>query len=417
MRRQTKTAAALAAALVVIAAPLVAQAADPGQLYGRIRTVDNVVHEGFIRWAGNEAGLYDVLSLSKPIPERNRRDADRLGWKAQERENRIEIFGIGITLPGDRVSIGSSSQSGIRFGHISSLEVLGSSRLRVLLKSGEEVVFEGGGDVGSSANPILVEDRLGEEVKLNWRDIRAVDFMPAPARTSRWGERLYGTLRTRDGAEFTGYVAWDMDEIFTSDVLDGDEGDRDHEIPFGRIRALARESSSATRVTLFDGDVLVLRGSNDVNSSNRDIMIADPALGEIRVGWEAFDRLELQRPPAELDPSALDLGSRLRGTVQARGGESHTGWIRWDNDEEFGWEILDGRLADGVDLDVELGRIRSIERVSYDASRVTLRDGRTFRLDGSNDVDDGNRGLYVERTDGTLVLVPWDRFESVTFDG
>jgi hypothetical protein len=46
-----------------------------------------------------------------------------------------------------------------------------------------------------------------------------------------------------------------------------------------------------------------------------------------------------------------------------------------------------------------------------------LRDGRSFELTDSNDVDDGNRGVYVERADGTLVLVPWDRFERVEFDG
>lgn len=406
-----------AAGAVVAPPPLAAQTADPAQLYGRVRTADNVVYEGYIRWDGNEAGLFDVLHASKPIPERNRRDAERLGWEPRERRNRFEIFGIGFTLPGDEVSIGSSAQSGIRFGHMSALEVMGSSRLRVLLKSGEEVVFDGGGDVGSSADPILVEDRLGGQVELRWRDIQVVDFMAPPARASHWGSRLHGTLRTRGGDEFTGYVVWDMDELFSTDVLDGDEANRDREIPFGQIRTLARESSSATRVYLLGGGELVLRGSNDVNSSNRDIMVADPALGEVRVDWDAFDRVDFGPPPVALDPAMLGRSGRLRGTVRARGGESHTGWIRWDNDEEYGWELLDGQLTDGVDLDIELGRVHSVERDAYNASRVTLRDGRVFRLRGSNDVDEGNRGVYVERGDGTLVLVPWDRFESVIFDG
>jgi len=49
--------------------------------------------------------------------------------------------------------------------------------------------------------------------------------------------------------------------------------------------------------------------------------------------------------------------------------------------------------------------------------RCHLKDGRSFELSGSNDVDEGNKGLYVERADGTLVLVPWDRFERVVLDG
>ena len=159
---------------------------------------------------------------------------------------------------------------------------------------------------------------------------------------------------------------------------------------------------------------MVLRGSNDVNDDNRDILIADPALGEVRVEWDAFRVLELERPPSSIALGELR-GGRLYGTVRARGGERHTGWIRWDNDEEYGWEILDGELRDGVELDVEFGQIRSIERVGFDESAVTLRDGRVLRLTGSNDVDEDNKGIYVERQDGTLILVPWDRFERADF--
>ncbi len=402
------------AAGVLSTSELGAQEADPARLYGRVETTDGSVYEGFIRWAGNEGGLYDILSATKRVPERNRRDAERLGWEPDRRE-RFEIFGIGITLPTGGDGMSSSAQSGIRFGHVSSLEVTGSNRVMVLLKSGGEVEFVGGGDVGSSVDEILVEGRRGQ-VELDWRDVRVIDFMAPPSARSRWGDRLYGTLHTRYGDEFTGYIAWDMDELFGSDILDGDVDGRDLELPFSEIRAIERYGSGAARVALRDGDELVLSGSNDVNSSNRDIMVADPGLGEIRVEWDAFHRLELRPPPADIDASPFDRGGRLRGTVRARGGERHAGWIRWDNDEEYGWEILDGELADGIEVDVEFSEIRSIRRVAYDACQVTLRDGRILELTGSNDVDEDNKGIYVERSDGTLVLIPWDRFEEVEFD-
>lgn len=412
---------AAGAAVITLAAPLWAslgaQTTDPGRLYGRVHTTDGSLYEGFIRWDGNEAGWFDVLHASKPIPERNRRDAERLGWEPDRERNRIEIFGIGITLPDDGVRIGSSAQSGMRFGHISSLELSGSSRARVLLKSGEEVEFNGGGDLGSSVDEILVEDVRRGQVELDWRDVRVIDFMAPPRVASAWGDRLYGTLVTRRGDRFTGYIVWDMDELFTADVLDGDdESGRDREIPFGRIRAIESLGPRASRVHLLDGGALVLDGSNDVDEDNRDILVADPTLGEVRVEWEQFDRLDFTAPPAQVDMAGFQRSGRLRGTVRARGGETQTGWIRWDNDEEYGWELLDGELADGIDFDVELGVVRSIERVGRDASMVTLLDGRTFRLSGSNDVDAGNKGVYVERSDGTLVLVPWERFESVVLE-
>ena len=407
------------AALALLAAPALARAqdADPSRLYGRVVTTDGSVYEGFIRWDENEGGWFDILSGSKPIPERNRRDAERLGWEPERRERRIEIFGIGISWDEDGDEIGSSAQSGIRFGHISTLERRGAGRARLILKSGEEVEFDGGGDIGSSVDGILVEDPRGGQVELDWRDIDVIDFLSGPATPSRWGERLYGTLETRDGERFTGYIAWDMDEIFTTDVLDGEERDRDFEIPFGEIRAIQRYSSSAAAVTLASGEERILRGSNDVNDDNRDIMVADPALGEIRVEWDELERVDFEAPPERIDFNAFDGGHRIRGTVHARGGETHTGLIRWDNDEEYSWEILDGELRDGVSLDIEMGAIRSIERVAYDASEVTLKDGRSFVLRDSNDVDDGNKGVYVEREDGTLVLVPWDRFERAELDG
>jgi hypothetical protein len=68
------------------------------------------------------------------------------------------------------------------------------------------------------------------------------------------GQRLYGTLVTRAGLEFTGYVAWDVDEIFTSDILDGDDRDQvRQEIPFGDIVSIHRESSRAGGMVLADG--------------------------------------------------------------------------------------------------------------------------------------------------------------------
>lgn len=401
---------------VMFPIPVVAQGPDPSRLYGRVTAMDGSVYEGFIRWDGNEAGWFDILHASKPIPERNQRDAERLGWEPERRRHRIEIFGVGISLPAPGMEISSSSQSGIRFGHVSSLETWGSGNARVLLRSGGEAEFRGGGDLGSSVGEILVADVSRGEVRLEWSDLRAIDFLSTPDIASAWGERIYGTLVTRYGERITGYVVWDMDELYSTDILDGEEGGRERDVPFSRIRGIERYGSSAARVHLVDGTDVVLRGTNDVNSGNRDILVADPALGEVRVTWEAFDRVELTSPPSSIDRSVFDYSGRLWGTVRARGGETRQGWIRWDNDEEFAWEILDGRLRDGVDLDIEFSAIRTIERVAYAASRVTLRDGRSFELTDSNDIDENNRGIYVERADGTMVLVPWDRFERVDFE-
>ncbi len=44
---------------------------------------------------------------------------------------------------------------------------------------------------------------------------------------------------------------------------------------------------------------------------------------------------------------------------------------------------------------------------------MTLLDGRTFELEGSNDVDRDNKGIFVEQDDGSMVLVRWDDFDQM----
>ncbi len=414
----SRTMAALLTLLVLAGTTSVAAQADhSNRLYGRVTTEDGDVYEGFIRWDKNEASWGDILSASKEMPERFARDAEEYGRERdRERTRSFEIFGLRIEYDADRDEFPSSAQSGIRFGHISTLEVMGGSRALAILKSGDEVEFEGGGDLGGSVRSIEVEDPRRGSVELDWDEIRTVDFM-----SGRWdaeprsGQRLYGTLVTRSGDRFTGYVAWDVDEVFTTDILDGEERGRDREIPFANIEAIERYGSSGARIYLRTGEDLVLRDSNDVDDSNRGIVIAVPAFGEVRVGWDAFDRLELAPAPGNLTFERFDGGRRLRGTVYTRGGEPLEGEIRWDNDEEFTWEILNGDLDDDIELEIEFSAVATIERISYRSARVTLHDGTSFELGGSNDVDEDNKGIFVRGDDGRVDVVYWDELDRVEF--
>ncbi|HUH14017.1 MAG TPA: hypothetical protein VMK65_12960 [Longimicrobiales bacterium] len=398
---------------------------SPDRLYGRITTTDGASFEGFIRWDRNEGSWSDILNGSKQLPVENRRQAERLAQERraapEERERTIRFLGLKIswTEDGGRrgSSYASSASSGLRFGHIRSIEPTGSDRARITLRTGERVELRGGStDIGTDSRGIEVEDAVRGKVGLDWRDIERVEFMAPPpgARPAHAGERLYGTLRTRRGDEFTGFVAWDVDEIFTTDVLDGEEGGRDREVPFEGIAAIERYSSSAANVRLRNGEAMVLRGSNDVNSSNRGITISDPHLGEVSVGWDEFDVLTFEPVPAQALYDRFDGGRRLRGSVRTADGRTLVGFIRWDNDEEWSWELLDGRSR-GVDMDVEFGEIQSIEKASSRSAFVELRDGRTFEMDGSNDVNESNKGIFVTSEGGETVMVRWSEFRDVVF--
>jgi hypothetical protein len=128
------------------------------------------------------------------------------------------------------------------------------------------------------------------------------------------------------------------------------------------------------------------------------------------VKWDEIRTIDFLPTPANLAVPAF----RLRGTVHTEDG-SFRGYIQWDQDECLSSDELDGETRDG-EVSLQMGQIRSIERRSRDSSKVVLRDGRTFVLDDSNDVDSSNRGIYVHDGRFGRVLVTWDAFRRVEFD-
>ena len=378
-----------------------------GRIYGRVTMEDGDVFEGIIRWDRNEASWVDLLNGDKVMQR-----ASRSG----NSKKRVEVFGITVYEDDDSGST-SSRTSGIRFGHIHTLEPLGSNKALLTLQSGEEVIFiNGSTDIGNDIREIIVEDVDRGEVEISWRDIEIIEFMQAPPTAySEYGERLFGKLTTRDGSEFTGFICWDVDEVLTKDILDGDDKDRRRKIRFGNIQVIGRNSSSSAYVVLNNDDEFVLRGTNDVNSQNSGILVLDNELGQIQIGWDDFEEVVFFQPtyiPRHID---FDYSTALFGIVYTRDGDSFEGEIRWDNDETRTWELLNGNMRD-IEFEIEFGKIRSIERISSSGAEVQLFDGRSFDLRDSNDVDDDNDGIYIIDNDGNETRISWRDFDRVVFD-
>ncbi len=407
----------LSSAILVVGVAFAVQADNSGRIYGKIETIDGESFEGLIRWDKNEGSWVDILDGTR---DRDDRDIDRRRSKRRSyrsKRSRVNWFGINIGSS-DGICISSSSaQSGIRFGHIARLEVLDDDRALLVLKSGEEVeFFDGSTDIGNGIREIVIEDVDEGEIEFSWDDIEIVEFSEADTdEPSSFGERLYGTLATRRGDEFTGFVCWDVDELFETDVLDGDEKRRSRKIKFGKIASIARYSSSGAEIVLNNGDEMLLRGSNDVDDDNRGIIIADPAFGQIEVEWDEFDKLTFTEAPAPVKYASFDGGKKIKGTVYTEDGDEYTGEICWDDDEQYTWELLNGNHRDN-EYEIEFGLIKEIEKNSRRTCDVTVSDGRIFTLGGSNDVDDDNKGIIIIEANGDDVFVDWDEFERAVFD-
>ena len=404
---------AAVAAVLALAFATAAYADNSGRIHGKITTVDGDVFVGLIRWDKNEASWVDILHGNKEMTRDSQRKRQK---KKYYKKKSIKIFGIPIGHSTSYSYDYGASQSGMRFGHIKAIEVIDDDAALIILKSGLKVELESGSsDVGDAIRELIIEDVNEGEIEFDWEDLEMVELSQGDANLdSYYGDRLYGTLTTGRGDEFTGWVCWDVDELFTRDVLDGEQKHRNRKVKFGKIAAIERHNSGAALVIMKNGEEMVLRGTNDVNDSNRGIVISEFGSGQIVVDWDEFDRLEFKQPPPPERYADFDGGHRLRGTVFTEDGEEFTGWIRWDDDEEYSWEILDGEFR-GVEFDIEFGNIKSIERKGSRSSIITLWDGRTYRLRGTNDVDDDNKGIFIEMENGDEEEIDWYDLDKVEF--
>ena len=260
---------------------------------------------------------------------------------------------------------------------------------------------------------LVVTGANGDQTSLEWKDIRRVEFETAPRHVRPTAGRLHGTLTTGRGAEFTGYITWDVDEIHSTDILDGEADGREYQIPFGAIRTIEQHGPVAARVVLHTGERITLFGTNDVDRSNRGITVSDPGLGQVKIPWDYFGSVRFHGTRSEGSRRDFDGGRPLHGTVITASGDAMSGQIKWDRDEYSTWEMLNGRSA-GIDFAIEFSRIERIVKNGA-GSTVFLRDGRSYDLEGSNDVDSGNRGVVVTSGDQEYV-VDWRNFRELRLD-
>ncbi|MCK4858417.1 MAG: hypothetical protein KAT58_10640 [candidate division Zixibacteria bacterium] len=406
--------------LVVSVAALVAFAgvslyAESGRIYGKLYTVDDEVFEGWLRWDKNEAFWDDVLDGTCERERILDRKVKKSRRYKDKRKRSVNFFGFRFGKDSWSFSFGGGSACELQFGHMQTLYVEGSSEATVTLKSGEEVEFTSGADLGSSVREILLVDINEGEIYFDWDDIEKIEFSEEPRDPDDGRERLYGRLSTRRGGDFTGWIEWDVDEVFSDDKLDGDEERRrKRKFAFSRIKVIERRSSSSSIVTLTDGKEHVLRNSNDVNSENRGIYVKSSDFGRIKVEWSDFEKVEfLDVPKSDLPAyDDFDGGRPLQGTVTTEDGEEFSGRIVWDDDEEYSWEHLNGEFK-RMEMDIPFSLISMIEKSSRRGSVVTLKNGDSYLLKGSNDVDDDNRGIFIILDNGDVEEVDWYDFQQL----
>jgi len=413
---------------VLALAPLFASAQDEHFIYGKITLVDNKVYEGPIRWGKEEVYWNDLFNAAKVdnnnlryLTSEERRDlddrqynhrhdnsswgrwADSFGWRWDNDDRSRDR---------DRDYV---HQFACQFGEIKTLKPQGSKWVDVELQNGRKFELSGDGynDVGLDIR--VIDADLGD-VEIYWNRIEKIEFKNTPGKlANRFGRPLYGTVESF-GNKFTGYIQWDHDERLSVDKLDGDSDDGDLLIEFEKITSITRIGSRC-KVILKSGREVYLEGSNDVDRSNRGVIVMNKDIPSLDIPWSEFDKITFEeKAPAALSSyDQFKNQKELSATIKTFGGKSYSGRLVFDLDEEFDFELLQGKDRD-FEYTTAFRNVKKIKAQDETRCEVELKNGQKITLSDAQDVNERNQGVLVFASGKDKpTYVPWEKISEIEF--
>ena len=171
----------------------------------------------------------------------------------------------------------------------------------VTLVNGRELVLSGTREVGEGNGGMYVDDRRYGRVLISWDAFERVDFNeggsgPAYGDFPK-GAHLEGTVTTVDGKKLSGRLVYDLDESETTEMLDGELRDIEYSIPFSLVASVVPRGDSS-KVTLHNGEELVLEDAVDVAEHNAGLLVFVGAGQPTYVNWDDVERVDFTAPAA-----------------------------------------------------------------------------------------------------------------------
>lgn len=380
--------------------------ADPsGFLFGEVETRSGTFR-GLLRFGRSTDAFWSHLVKARREKQPYRK---LLPLEARLSTEKLELFGR--TLERRRLRHSRRNFSA-RFGDLKRIEVHSRRWSTMVLKDGTEIDVGGSADLGRQ---VMVTDAEGKTTKVDWMRILRIRLMPADADFPVRLRRMFGRVETASGS-LEGFIQWDDQESIESDLIEGDgPSGAERALPMGEIAAIEKVDNAGSRFILTNGEEVVLTGSNDVDEDNRGIWVDSPQWGRISVDWRSFERLEW-KPVTESGPGYAEfpMPEVLRGRVLSQAGDAFDGRLVYDADEAYSWELLEGS-AEGWLYSIPFAKVRSVEPLGPDSSRVTLHDGSAVELQGSSDINKNNEGVMIFDAEGGLTYLPWAEVAKVEF--
>lgn len=368
--------------------------AQKGRIYGEVETRRGEKITGWIKWGGKEVVWDDLFDGQKEIRYYRTDRGDR---------HRTRNF--------------KKTNTRVKFGYIKEIEFVYSNVAILKMKNGNTIEMEGG--YNTDDNIYIIDADFGE-TELKRRNLKKVTFMQEPADYEKnvypRALPLWGEVKTRFRETFIGYIMWDKDEGLATDILDGkDEENISRKVPMGRILSIEPYWSNS-KIILKNDRTFELGGSNDVNRENRGILIRIPDKYQFIINWRDFEKVTFIENFKGKNYNDYKPAKRLFGVLESYDGSKHEGYITWDFDEAYTYDILDGYYNKN-EIKIEFNNIKMIEYNSGSSARITLKSGESLILRGQNDVNSENNGIVVARTESgeDERIFRWDEFDKVTF--
>lgn len=193
-------------------------------------------------------------------------------------------------LDGD---VGSDDVS-IPFKNIVSIKSRGDGS-DVKLKSGRELYMDDSNDVDNGNRGIIVMDPEVGYIQIPWSYFDKVEFSEPKKMVSyndfKKPKGIFGQVYTTNNKSYSGRLAYDLDEYWEYEIIEGKDDKIEYNIPIRHIQRIEPKNDSYSEIQLKNGKTLLLGKLRDVSGYNAGILVMSGNQKPKYIEWE--DVLEI----------------------------------------------------------------------------------------------------------------------------
>lgn len=194
-------------------------------------------------------------------------------------------------------NVPSGSKVSVPFRNIREI-IKHNNHCRVVLRSGTEMSLSGSNDVDYRNRGIWINMPGIGRVAVPWKEFLRFEAVPADEVLQYayadfyLPRRLSGEITLRNQVKENGVFAYDLDEAFDIEMLDGKNGEITYSIPFYNIAVIEPKNYRYTWLRLTNGVEMVLGDSCDVSAENDGILLFREG-GATHIFWNQIRRIDL----------------------------------------------------------------------------------------------------------------------------